>query len=87
MFRGQSRPLKRAFPRRWNVPQPCPRAVAVMVIQLVTPGINDDKGQEALWRTKAELSRKDFVSAMVFGGLKGGESSSCAYVERRPIYD
>lgn len=31
------------------------------------------------------LSRKDFVSARVFGGRKGGEDSSCAYVDKRPM--
>ena len=35
VFRGQSRPLKRALVRRWIALQACPRPVAVMFIQLV----------------------------------------------------
>ena len=60
MSRGQPRPLKRAFPRRWNIPQTCPRTVAMMVIQLVAFRINVGKGQEKFWETKASLPRKTF---------------------------
>lgn len=86
VFRGQSRPLERSFPRRWDVPQAWPRTVSVMIIQFVRFKINNDKGLERLGRTKMGLWRRGFVNA-VLRALEIYVGSSCANVNRRRTCD